>query len=211
MPTYTVRTSQPTGNLPWYTSIHGNITPAWNSAIVGNSANGLGQSGANVLNNCVGYSQGRLVEQYNELYPTQQITSYLTNHFRIFNGNAQDWYQDAINNGFNVGSVPTYGSVGVWEGVYQGNPIGHVANFEDYDSNGWWVSNGHWQHGGQYGSWGTEYVDSNYMFSWMDSSWFLIGFIYPFDVIPTPPQPPSGAKKKMPVWMMLRRNYRLIR
>ena len=229
MPSYTIRDTRPTGNLPYYTSTQGSITPAWNTCILGNYQ-GLwypqsqGQPGANVLNNCTGYSQGRMMEMWNDLYPNNQITSLATNPFSFLNGNAYEWYQDAIDHGLNVGSVPQIGAVGVWkkDAMNGEEPLGHVANIECNDNGTWRISEGHayYDHGlhnNSWGSWDYSFLQPNvdYLPSFIgaDPNWYLLGFIYPFDVIPDPPQPPHPPhptkKKKMPVYMMIKyyRNY----
>ena len=197
---YTIRTTSPAGlNLPWYNTIS---VGGYNTSIIGNSASGQGEPGANVLNNCVGYSQGRMMEMYDQA--VSAITSAADNPFYMFNANAEDWYQIAVNYSFPVGQHPAAGAVGVWYSPSQN--VGHVANVETYDSNGWLISEGHWQHGGTYGSWDTTYLLSDYTLNWMDSSWQLIGFIYPFRAAPGPgPTPGPGTRKKLKPWMYTRR------
>lgn len=205
--TYDIRTSSPAGeNLPYYNTI---ASGGWNSSIQGNGA----IAGANVLNNCVGYSQGRLMEIHNQLYPNNQITSAATNIYSIFNANTEDWYNIAVNNGYNVGSTPDYGAVGVWYSASQ--QVGHVANVENYADGVWEISEGHYNYPGGQGSWDYSYLQNNtdYLpaFIGADPTWDLIGFIYPFTVPypppgPIPPVPPEPEKKKkMKLFMMLRR------
>ena len=205
--TYDIRTYSPAGeNLPYYNTI---ASGGWNSSIQGNGA----ISGADVLNNCVGYSQGRLIEIHNQLYPNSQITSAAGNIYSIFNANAEDWYNIAVNNGYSVGNIPAYGAVGVWYSASQ--QVGHVANVENYANGRWEISEGHYNYPGGQGSWDYSYLQNNtdYLpaFIGADPSWVLIGFIYPFSVPfpppgPTPPTPPEPEEeKKMPVWMMTKK------
>lgn len=198
-PSYTIRNTSPAGSgSPFYNTV---ASGGFNTSIVGNGA----VSGANVLNNCVGYSQGRMMEMYSEA--VSPITSASENIFSMFNANAEDWYNIAVANGFPVGQVPTYGAVGVW---YNGAGIGHVANVEDYQNGVWEISEGHYNYGGAYGSWDYSYLQNNsdYLpaFIGVDYSWYLIGFIYPFNALPpTPPTPPTPSRRrKLKPWMMLR-------
>ena len=201
--TYSIRNYSPENeNLPYYNNSNAN---GINTAINGNSPDGQGVTGANVLNNCVGYSQGRMIEMLYELTP-----STTGNPFSMFNANAEDWITVANNNGFNTGSTPDYGAIGVWTN----GSIGHVANVETYQDNTWWISEGHWNYGGSYGSWDFSYLHSSpeYLpdFLATDTSWHLLGFIYPFSTTPTPPTPPQPPfippvyVKRMPLWMKIR-------
>lgn len=204
--TYDIRTTSPAGeNLPYYNTV---ASGGYNSSIQGNGA----VFGANVLNNCVGYSQGRLMEMHNQLYPNNQITSAASNIYSIFNANAEDWYQIAVNNGFNVGSVPELGAVGVWYSAAQN--VGHVANVENYANGRWEISEGHYNYPGGQGSWDYSYLQNNsdYLpaFIGADSSWALIGFIYPFTVPypppgPIPPTPPEPELQETKFWIYLKR------
>lgn len=192
--TYTVRTTQPTGNLPEYSSIQGSITPAWNGSIVGNG----GQAGANVLFNCVGYSQGRLIEMHNEIFPDNKIMSFASNIYNIFSGNAEDWWQAAIDAGYNTGQVPKAGAVGVY--YDPANNTGHVVNVEKFDTvnNRWDITESHYYYPNNQGSWDYSYLDSNYFPAFISghASYQLYGFIYPFDnVTPVPPRPPGPGQK----------------
>lgn len=197
-PSYTIRTSSPAGSgSPFYNTV---ASGGYNTSIVGNGA----IAGANVLNNCVGYSQGRMMEMYDQA--VSPITSAAANIFSMFNANAEDWYNIAVANGFNVGQTPTYGAVGVWYSAAQN--VGHVANVEDYQNGIWEISESHYNYPGGAGSWDYSYLQNNadYLpaFIGADSTWALIGFIYPFNAVPpTPPVP--GRQTKLKPWMMLRR------
>lgn len=190
MPSFTPRTVTPAGlYLPYYMTV---ASGGYNTSITGNGA----ITGANVLNNCVGYSQGRMLEMYNEMYG-----STTSNPFSMFNANAEDWYQIAINNGFSVGTVPQLGAVGVYYSALQN--VGHVVNVEAYNNGVWEISEGHYYYPNNLGSWDYSYLDANYRPAFMggDTSFTVYGFIYPFRDTPTPT---PTRRKKMPVWMMLR-------
>lgn len=184
---YTIRNTSPAGQyLPYYMKSPAGI----NNAIIGNTpqGEGIGITGANVLNNCVGYSVGRMAEMWNE---EQGTTANPTNPFNLFAGyNAEEWYGQAQLNGYNVGAVPRNGAVG----VYTDGSTGHVCNVEFYDSSTglWKITESHYYYDGnqnRYGSWDYSYLHSDNFkphFIGNDSSWILIGFIYPFDSEPTP-------------------------
>lgn len=220
MSNYLVRTTQPTGNLPEYSSINGAVSPAWNSCILGNYQGtwNQGQPGANVLHNCTGFAQGRMIECYNEINGNP-ITSAGSNIFSVFNADAQKWYRIAQNNGFSVGSSPAAGCVGVWAngGIDDPNTIGHVAFFERYANGRWEISEGHayydgGTHGNTWGSWDYSYIQSNGLPAFIESdpSWYTIGYIYLPGITPDPggdqpPGPTPGQRRKMPIWMYLKR------
>lgn len=175
MANYTIRTTSPAGSyLPYYMKT-GTYTGAINDAILGN-----GQiAGANVLNNCVGYSVGRLMEQH------YQINGTVSTQYNIFAGyNAEDWFTVAANAGMSTGQYPRAGAVG----VYYNGSTGHVCNVERYYNNRWEISESHYYYDGgsnTNGSWDYSYLQDNFIpaFIGSDPAWYLIGFIYPFDGI----------------------------
>ena len=181
---FSVRSTTPAGTyLPYYMTTG---SGGYNSSIIGNSSNGQGVAGANVLNNCVGYAQGRMMEIHNQIYPANQIVDSSSNIYSVFNVNAQDWYTVAVNNGFSVGSTPMAGSVAVYHSDMYAP--GHVAVFEKEENGTWYISEGHWSYGGPYGSWDYMPVQSNYMPSWMNGTdYYVVGFIYVGSGTPVPP------------------------
>jgi len=177
MANFTIRNTSPAGlYLPYYmTTGSGGL----NTCIVGNQA----VQGANVLYNCTGFSQGRCLEVYYEI-----TAGASGNPFAMFNGDAETWYQTAIDNGFNVGQTPRIGAIGVY---YNGIDRGHVCNIEQYANGRWEISESHYYYDYQQGvvdqgSWDYSYLNNTNFkpeFIQYDNSWFLIGFIYPFDNI----------------------------
>lgn len=131
MPNYSMPTN-PVGtyNPCWMTNLYGaSWSSAWNTSIYGSPQ----QTGADVLCNCVGYSQGRMLQIYMELNPAYNPASLGTQLFGVFNGDAGDWLTIAYNNGFQVLSQPEEGTVLV--------TTSHVANVERYDAgDGWLIS-----------------------------------------------------------------------
>ena len=131
MPNYSMPTN-PVGtyNPCWMTNLYGaSWSSAWNTSIYGSPQ----QTGADVLCNCVGYSQGRMLQIYMELNPAYDPTLLGTQLFGVFNGDAGDWLTIAYNNGFQVLTQPEEGTVLVTSS--------HVANVERYDpGDGWLIS-----------------------------------------------------------------------
>lgn len=195
----TPRTTSPAGlYLPYYMK-QGTYTGALNSAILGNGA----ITGANVLNNCVGYSQGRMAEMYCEDKGLQP-----QNPFTLFAMDAQDWFTAALNAGYSTGQVPRLAAVGVY--ASRSDPtLGHVCNVEQYANNHWEITEGHYYYPGGNGSWDYSYLNNTNLkpaFIENDNDWYLIGFIYPFDVTPGPtPGPPLRPMNKLKPWMYSKR------
>ncbi len=184
MGVFTPRTTSPAGlYLPYYMKT-GTYTGALNDAILGNGA----ITGANVLNNCVGYSVGRCAEVYNILNDT---TANPTNPFNIFaTHNAEEWYAIAQANNIPTGMTPQIGAVGVYYAQQQ--DVGHVCNIEAIVNGVWEISESHYYHPNPpgNGSWDYSYLQANLIpaFIGTDPDWQLIGFIYPYGTIP-----PAGA------------------
>lgn len=181
MPSFTIRTTSPAGSyLPYYMTV---AAGGVNTSIVGNGA----VAGANVLQNCVGYSQGRLSELYNELNGTTG-----QNPFTMFNVDAQNWLAVAQANNIRTGMTPQAGAVGVYYSAQQN--LGHVCNLEQYANGRWEISESHYYYPNGNGSWDYSYLQPNMLpaFIGSDSSWQFLGFIYPFEGI-TPIVPGHGA------------------
>ena len=77
-------------------------------------------------------------------------------------GNAMDWYANAANSGYSVGSTPRAKSIAVW-GPNKYSSLGHVAYVSDVSSSGIYV-----MEGGYHEGWNNNYQDLNFT-----------GFIYP--------------------------------
>lgn len=178
MGVFTPRYTSPAGlYLPYYMKT-GTYTGALNDAILGNGA----ITGANVLNNCVGYSVGRCAEVYNILNDT---TANPTNPFNIFaTHNAEEWYTVAQANNIPTGLTPQIGAVGVYYAQQQN--VGHVCNIEAIVNGVWEISESHYHHPNPpgNGSWDYSYLQANLIpaFIGADPDWQLIGFIYPYTI-----------------------------
>lgn len=190
-----MRTSPAGLYLPYYmTTGAGGL----NTSIQGNGA----IAGADVLNNCVGFSQGRMAHMYCE---DQGLSP--QNPFTLFNMDAQNWLSAAINAGYSWGASPQLAAVGVY--ASRSDPtLGHVCNVEEYVNGIWYISEGHYYYPGGAGSWDYSYLNnSNYKpaFIEYDNDWYLLGFIYPFQVTPGPGPSPLPSHRRMKAWMYLKR------
>lgn len=200
MPAWTIQYTSPAdGTIQLMYCRPGRPYYGYNQAIQGNGA----LYGADVLNNCVGYSVGRCAAITEELNPGT-ITSAASNPYNVFAAyNAQDWYQVAVNNGFNVGQQPAVGAVGVWYSAQQN--VGHVANIEDYVNGVFEISESHYNYPGGNGSWDYSYLQAGpqYLpaFIGNDTTWSLIGFIYP----DYSGQPGPGTPGRRAAWYRHRR------
>ena len=130
MPNYSMPTNPVGSYNPCWMHYNGyNWGQAWNTAIIGSPA----QTGADVLANCVGWSEGRMLQIYME------ITGYDPNdtgtHPFVTFGyhNAGEWYAEAQSLGFTTLDHPEEGTV-----LVTGS---HVANVDRYDEGyGWLIS-----------------------------------------------------------------------
>ena len=131
MPAYSMPTN-PVGtyNPCFMTNLYGaSWADNWNTSIYGSPA----QIGANVLCNCVGYSQGRALQIYMETHPGYNPAALGTHLFAAFNVDAGDWLTVAANQGLQILDHPEEATILVTPS--------HVANVERYDDGtGWLVS-----------------------------------------------------------------------
>ena len=130
MPQYSMPTNPVGSYNPYWMHYNGyNWGQAFNSAIIGSPT----QTGADVLSNCVGWSEGRMLQIYCQVsgYDPNQTG---THPFMTFGyHNAGEWLQEAQDLGFDILSEPQEGSVLVTNS--------HVANIERYDEGqGWLIS-----------------------------------------------------------------------
>lgn len=201
MSNFTVYTDAPDGLfLPYYMrTAEGGL----NSCILGNTPNGeVGIAGANVLNNCVGWCQGRMMEVYNEVAGTQNSP---TNPFSGCNLNAEEWYANYRAWGMTRQSTPAVGAIGCYRKVKTLRPVtyeGHVVFVERYDSNTglWEVSESHFYFDGDQnvnGSWDYTTLNSRYYPPFIAGTlWQLQGFLvptYPATLDPSAPVQRGGS------------------
>jgi len=208
---FTPRTVSPEGSYSPFYMKQGTYTGALNTAILGNTlqGEGIGLTGANVLNNCVGYSQGRMAEMYCE---ENGIISPV-NPFASFSMDAQDWLSAALDAGYETGLTPRLAAVGVYQS--RSDPsLGHVCNIEQYANGRWEISEGHYFHPNPpgYGSWDYSYLNNTNLkpaFIENSNDWYLLGFIYPFTVTPPGPSgpPADGYKMKKTLLYLKRRPF----
>lgn len=130
MPSYPLPTN-PIGtyNPLWMHYDGTNWGQAWNTAIIGSPT----QTGADVLANCVGWSEGRMLQLYC-LATGYDPDATGTHPFVTFGyHNAGEWYAEAEALGFQTLDHPEEGTVLVTSS--------HVANVEQYDIGyGWLIS-----------------------------------------------------------------------
>ena len=131
MPNYSMPVN-PVGtyNPCWMTNLYGaSWNDNWNTSIYGSPA----QVGANVLCNCVGYAQGRMLQIYMELNPGYNPAALQDHLFSMFNADAGDWLTIALNYGFTILTQPA-------EGIVLVTPS-HCAVVERFDpDDGWLIS-----------------------------------------------------------------------
>ena len=171
--------TDPTGTYdPAYmTNLYGaSWDVAWNTSIYGRPM----ATGANVLSNCVGYAQGRMLRIWMEDYnPTYNPAETHTHPFISYNAEADTrWLTIARSLGHTVSNEPREGSI-----LVTGS---HVAVVEKFKDGQWWVSESgydtmpHWvYHPSLYKSGDTWY--SSYA-----SIPKVEGFIYIPDISPGP-------------------------
>lgn len=127
----------------------------------------INQQSGYVLPNCVGYTQGRLLELRGE----NKI------NWKLPACNAEDWYDKAKENGLQVGSTPKLGAVVVWRAGNTHNSAdgaGHVAIVEEIKANGDIVVSQS-AYGGQEFYMSTITKASGYMYA---ANRPLVGFVY---------------------------------
>lgn len=181
--TFKARTSEtsPTSiyNNPCYNTNGGGgavTANAWNTCIFGSPT----VAGANALDNCVGYAQGRALEIYMQLDPSCKPAQTGKHPWMYCNGAPSAWISQAESSGLKTGKTPKEGAVLVWSG--------HVAVVEKVNKeNGQIVSietteggydggyNGkrcdYVTHTNPDGRWGASLAD------W-SSSYSFLGFVY---------------------------------
>lgn len=199
MADFTVYNNSPEGLfLPYYMQ---EATGGLNSCILGNTPQGenIGKAGANVLENCVGWCQGRMAEVYNEVSGTQANP---VNPFTACHNDAHLWYGSGSLWGFTRSRTPSVGAIGCYRKRKGSGYVGHVVFVERRNAQGIWeCSESHYYYnpdapdpsdGG--GSWDYTTLASNYKprFIAHDGSWSLQGFIKPdYGVTLTPSDPIS--------------------
>lgn len=117
-------------NPCWMTNLYGaSWNNNWNTCIYGSPT----ITGANVLCNCVGWSQGRMLQIYMETHPGYNPANIGDHLFSAFNVDAGNWLAVALSEGFEILAHPEEATVLVTSS--------HVANVERYDDGfGWLIS-----------------------------------------------------------------------
>ena len=168
--------TDPTGTYdPAYmTNLYGApFATNWNTCIYGSPM----QTGANVLSNCVGYSQGRMLRIYMEDQGFNPVTAGY-NPFGVFNGDAGTWLTIAANNGFDIVYEPQAGSVLVTPS--------HCAIVEKYENGLWWISESGYGDSNPFHYHNSLYQSGGTWYSSYASSPQVLGFVLIPDVTPGP-------------------------
>lgn len=159
---------------------------AWNTCIYGSPV----VAGANVLANCVGYAQGRMLDIWLALNPTYNPSVTMTHPFVTLNGEPYEWIARARAAGLTVQNEPRAGSVLVTNS--------HVAVVESYDeATGLWMVSESGYGGPAYSYGSTIYKSGNTWYSSFASDHTIVGFILIPDVPPGPgpgPGPTPGGR-----------------
>lgn len=170
------------------------IGSTWNTCITGSPM----QTGANVLSNCTGYVQGRMLEiwrqdSHQDYNPAQTHT----HPFATLNGDANySWLERAIALGFQTSDEPVAGSVFV-----TGSHVGVVEKFADGI---WWISeSGYgnvipWTYGEGI------YKSGNKWYAMHATLHEIYKFVLIPDVTPGPGPKPKPKKKK---WIYYLKNW----
>ena len=86
-----------------------------------------------VLCNCTGYAWGIFAKRENNKDCRIGCAPGL-----VYPGNAQEWVNNSLKQGYAVHSLPTLGAIAVW--VSDGGTTGHVASVERILADGSWIS-----------------------------------------------------------------------
>ena len=178
---------------PCYMKNTGNWNTAWNTAIYGVPT----QTGANVLSNCVGYTQGRMLYIYNYItgYNPAQTQ---THPFIDFNIEANaGWYYLAESKGYETLSEPEEGCV-----LVTGSHVAVVERLKNDTE--WWVSaSGYNSYAYQYAN--TLHKEGNKWYDYGASDREVIGF---FRIPETSPGPGPGPTPAEPMkWIYYLKNW----
>ena len=167
IPTSPVGTYDP----EYMTNLYGaSWTDHWNTSIYGSPQ----QVGADVLSNCVGYTQGRMLQIYREIYPNYDPAALGTHLFATFNMDAGDgvstsyWLQNAISLGFQTSSTPIPG--------YVLCTASHVAVIEREESGVFMVSESGYGDATPWHYWNSIYESGGTWYSSYASTPEILGF-----------------------------------
>lgn len=221
--TYHERDTSPAGSYsPCYmTDLSGVITANyWNTCILGYyNAIGGPVAGANVLANCTGYAQGRILECWVEVTGNNP-TTLGTHPFVSLHDDAKEWYDIAQNNGLTVSRTPSNGSIICWgQGTDPDSRWGHVGFVEKVVNSTTIITT----ESGYGGIAGREWIRQTR--TWNGSNWVgdqatmggyaFQGFINnpadPDPPEPPGPQPPTPGERKKSKWIYYLRSPALYR
>lgn len=119
------------------------------------------------LANCVGWSWGRMAML--EDNPNCKIGCWNGKNYPT---NAEDWVSASKQQGYKVGTVPKLGAVACWK--HKTKAMGHVANVEQINADGSWLSS-------ESAYKGTMWSSKKYPKSGYKKNYDFLGYIYPKD------------------------------
>lgn len=209
---FTERTSSPAGTFnPCYmTNLYGaSWTGHWNTCIYGDY-HGSPVVGADVLANCTGYAQGRVLEIYNECMEYNPAQTG-THPFTGLNGNAREWYPLAPSLGLSVSTDPAPGAIICWtEGTDPDSVFGHVGVVERVEDQNTIITT----ESGYGAIAGQEWISQTRILSggnWLGNLATMGGYTFQGFILnpasPGPPVPPTPTPGKSKSKIIYQRNW----
>lgn len=123
--------------------------------------------GKSALNNCVGYSWGRMAELEED--PAIKVGCYPGHNYP---SDAYKWLDYSKKQGFKTGMTPKLGAVAVWVSN-RNKKLGHVGNVEEIFSDGSWQSSES-GYDTRPSWWSKKYSKTSYK-----AGYKFLGFVYP--------------------------------
>lgn len=164
---------------------------AWNTCIYGSPM----QASANVLSNCTGYAQGRMLRIYMEItgYNPRETR---THPFISFNLDAGVWLDIARSLGYTIYQEPQPGYIFVTGS--------HVGVIEKYENGEWYVSESGYGNVNPYTYGPGIYQSGGKWYAMHASIPAIDGF---FKIPETSPGPGPGPKPKKKKWIYYLKNW----
>lgn len=156
------RTSAPEQNNKYYRLLAGGgVSPCIPGRL------NYSPDGKSALNNCCGYSWGRMAEL--EQDPAIKVGCYPGHSYP---SDAYVWLENSKKQGFKTGTTPKLGAVAVWVSN-RNKKKGHVGNVEDILPDGRWVSSES-GYDTRPSWWSNTYSKTSYK-----AGYKFLGFVYP--------------------------------
>lgn len=184
-----------TYNPCYMTNLYGaSWSTAWNTCIYGSPM----QTGANVLSNCTGYVQGRMLEIWRQdSHQDYNPAETHTHPFATLNGDANySWLERAVALGFQTSDEPVAGSVFVTDS--------HVGVVEKFADGIWWISESGYGNVNPWTYGEGIYKSGNKWYAMHATYHKIYKFVLIPDVTPGPGPKPKPKKKK---WIYYLKNW----